>query len=82
MIAKLSFIKKIVKIALVISIIIHLTVIAGHSGINLPRIFGSNMVLQHGIEIPVWGTADQGEKINEINQYEAKFKVYDKKPFT
>ena len=31
--------------------------------IKLPRIFSSNMVLQQGIEIPVWGWADKGEQI-------------------
>ncbi len=31
--------------------------------VKLPRIFSSNMVLQQGIEIPVWGWADKGEQI-------------------
>lgn len=31
--------------------------------IKLPRIFSSNMVLQQGIEIPVWGWADKGEQV-------------------
>lgn len=31
--------------------------------VKLPRIFSSNMVLQQGIEIPVWGWAKPGEKI-------------------
>ncbi len=31
--------------------------------VNLPRIFSSNMVLQQGIEIPVWGWADKDERI-------------------
>ena len=31
--------------------------------IRLPRIFSSNMVLQQGMEIPVWGWADAGERI-------------------
>ena len=31
--------------------------------VKLPRIFSSNMVLQQGIEIPVWGWADKGERI-------------------
>lgn len=31
--------------------------------VKLPRIFSSNMVLQKGIEIPVWGWADKGEQI-------------------
>ncbi|HKL33474.1 MAG TPA: hypothetical protein VJ919_13115, partial [Tangfeifania sp.] len=32
--------------------------------VKLPKIFSSNMVLQQGIEIPVWGRAAQGEEIN------------------
>lgn len=31
--------------------------------VKLPRIFSSNMVLQKGIENPVWGWADKGEQI-------------------
>ncbi len=31
--------------------------------VKLPRIFSSNMVLQQGIENPVWGWADKGEQI-------------------
>ena len=31
--------------------------------VKLPRIFSSNMVLQQGIEIPIWGWADKGERI-------------------
>jgi sialate O-acetylesterase len=34
--------------------------------VKLPRIFSSNMVLQKGIEIPVWGWADKGEQITVI----------------
>ncbi|SHE44606.1 sialate O-acetylesterase [Mariniphaga anaerophila] len=31
--------------------------------VKLPRIFSSNMVLQQGIDIPFWGWADRGERI-------------------
>lgn len=31
--------------------------------VKMPRIFSSNMVLQQGIEIPVWGWADKGERV-------------------
>lgn len=31
--------------------------------VSLPKIFSSNMVLQREIDIPVWGTADSGERI-------------------
>ena len=32
--------------------------------VKLPKIFSSNMVLQQGIEIPVWGWADKNERIS------------------
>jgi len=31
--------------------------------VALPSIFGDHMVLQQGIEIPIWGTGEPGEKI-------------------
>lgn len=31
--------------------------------ITLPAIFGDHMVLQQGIKLPVWGTADAGESV-------------------
>jgi sialate O-acetylesterase len=31
--------------------------------ITLPNVFSSNMVLQRGMEIPVWGWADPGERV-------------------
>ena len=34
--------------------------------VQLSRIFSSNMVLQQGIENPIWGQADKGEKITII----------------
>ena len=39
------------------------------ANVKLPRIFSSNMVLQQGMEIPVWGWADNGERITvEFNK--------------
>ncbi|MDP2337025.1 MAG: sialate O-acetylesterase [Bacteroidota bacterium] len=42
-----------------------LLIIAGNlsAQVKLPPIFNSNMVLQQGIEIPVWGWASPGEKV-------------------
>ncbi|MBR9999634.1 MAG: beta galactosidase jelly roll domain-containing protein [Cyclobacteriaceae bacterium] len=34
-----------------------------HADITLPHVFSSNMVLQRGMEIPVWGWADPGERV-------------------
>ena len=31
--------------------------------VRLPKIFGSNMVLQRGQDVPVWGWADAGEQV-------------------
>lgn len=31
--------------------------------VNLPKIIGSNMVLQHGQPVPIWGWASPGEKV-------------------
>ena len=31
--------------------------------VKMPAIFGDHMVLQQGTELPVWGTADAGEKV-------------------
>jgi sialate O-acetylesterase len=40
-----------------------LSVVDTSADIKTPRIFGSNMVLQQGVEIPLWGWADNGEQI-------------------
>jgi sialate O-acetylesterase len=32
--------------------------------VKLPAIFGDHMVLQQGAKLPVWGTADPGEKVS------------------
>jgi sialate O-acetylesterase len=37
--------------------------IRSDADVKLPKIFSSNMVLQQGIEIPVWGWAENGERI-------------------
>ena len=39
------------------------TVTTSNADVTLPRIFSSNMVLQQGIEIPVWGWANPGERV-------------------
>ena len=32
--------------------------------VTMPDVLGSNMVLQRNMEVPVWGTADPGEKVS------------------
>jgi sialate O-acetylesterase len=34
-----------------------------HADIKMPAIFGNHMVLQQEMKVPVWGTADVGEKV-------------------
>ncbi len=36
---------------------------SARADVKLPPIFGDHMVLQQGIDAPVWGTADAGEEV-------------------
>ncbi|MCA1760451.1 MAG: sialate O-acetylesterase, partial [Bacteroidales bacterium] len=54
--------KKLNPIILVTTVILFLNY-SVFADVKLPKIFSSNMVLQQGIEIPVWGWADQGERV-------------------
>src|SRR6185437_16170808 len=36
---------------------------AARADVKLPAIFADHMVLQHGMAVPVWGTADAGEEV-------------------
>lgn len=40
-----------------------LAAVDARAEVRLPAIFGHNMVLQQGLSIPVWGTAEPGEKV-------------------
>ncbi len=37
--------------------------VAGYAAIVLPPVLSSHMVLQRGMNVPVWGTAAPGEKV-------------------
>ncbi|UKK56999.1 sialate O-acetylesterase [Prevotella communis] len=37
--------------------------VVGNAKVRLPQIFQSGMVLQRGMTVPVWGTADAGERV-------------------
>jgi len=37
--------------------------VVGEAKVRLPQIFQSGMVLQRGMTVPVWGTADAGERV-------------------
>src|SRR5665647_3944537 len=54
---------KTAKSFLLLTLISFLSISFVNAEVKLPRIFSSNMVLQQGIEIPVWGWADKGEQI-------------------
>jgi len=34
-----------------------------NAGVSVPRIIGDNMLLQRGVEAPIWGKADPGEEV-------------------
>ncbi len=51
------------KILLFITFISIFSINVVNAEVKLPRIFSSNMVLQKGVEIPVWGWANKGERI-------------------
>lgn len=51
-------------IRIVVSIVTAMLAVApAQADVSLPAIFGDNMVLQHGREVPIWGTAEPGEEI-------------------
>ena len=54
---------KTLKTFLILTGICLFSFISTNAEVKLPRIFSSNMVLQKGIEIPVWGWANKGEQI-------------------
>ena len=39
------------------------TICGASANVELPSIFGDHMVLQQGVPLPVWGTADAGEQV-------------------
>lgn len=54
---------KTIKVIFLVFTFTFFTSLITFADVKLPRIFSSNMVLQQGIEIPVWGWADKGERI-------------------
>lgn len=73
-IIKQSIIYKMKKISLLLSFVCCSLLAAAN--VTLPRIFGTNMVLQRNQAIPVWGWADPGEKITvQFNQQTVKTKA-------
>ena len=54
---------KINALRITVLLILFLWSVAGMAQVVLPPFFNSNMVLQKGIELPVWGWASPGEKV-------------------
>jgi sialate O-acetylesterase len=44
-------------------VVVFLSAIFSHAEVRLPRLFTDHMVLQQGTSVPVWGWADDGEKV-------------------
>ena len=44
-------------------VLLMLAAMSARADVRLPKVFGSNMVLQRDIELPVWGWADAGEEV-------------------
>ena len=38
-----------------------------HADVSLPKVIDSKMVLQRDKEVPVWGWADEGEEVRELD---------------
>ena len=43
-----------------------------HSEVTLPRVIGSNMVLQRDMQAPIWGWASAGEEVTITLSAEAE----------
>src|ERR1700722_14081385 len=35
-----------------------------NAAVKLPSLFGDHMVIQQGVEVPIWGWADPGEEVH------------------
>jgi sialate O-acetylesterase len=53
---KLSFARSLFALSLLFTV-------ASRADVKMPAIFGDHMVLEEGIKLPVWGTADAGEAV-------------------
>src|SRR3954464_8933743 len=47
----------------VVSILLSLFSTFARADVKLPAIFGDHMVVQRGMKVPIWGSADAGEKV-------------------
>ena len=40
--------------------------LSAHARLELPKVIGSNMVLQRGVEVPIWGWDDPGNEVSVL----------------
>jgi sialate O-acetylesterase len=59
----MKFMKRFIAFFPILLAVLISTVTTSNADVTVPRIFSSNMVLQQGIEIPVWGWASPGERV-------------------
>jgi len=55
---------KSLRMRMLVAVVAALCCAAARAELRLPAVFGDNMVLQQGVELPVWGTAGAGETIS------------------
>ena len=51
------------RIGMIVCALALLGVMVSHADVTLHALFSDNMLLQQGIEVPIWGTADDGESV-------------------
>ena len=56
--------KRLCAIGLTAIVMVLAATAAGRADVRLPHVFGSHMVLQRDVELPVWGWAEPGEKVS------------------
>ena len=49
--------------AVVLAVVAGVAALPAQAAVRLPHVFGSHMVLQRNIDVPVWGWADPGEEV-------------------
>jgi len=55
--------KKLIGKVCIVSCAVALFITCAAADVRMPSVFGSNMVLQRGMAVPVWGWADTGEEV-------------------
>jgi sialate O-acetylesterase len=51
------------KLFLCVALLVLMNIIAANADVKVNPIFSDNAVIQRGVVVPVWGTADNGEKV-------------------